>query len=169
MGRIRIAVMCFACLFLLAGPASADLVLHWALDDGAGNVAADSSGNGRDGEVVGTPNWVVGQIKGALDLDGSSNYIDYNEEIVSGTCSIALWLTSRDLPYSTDYRAILHDDVWGGGSVHGHLRSGTSLFNFDINGGGGSLPRQRPSRMNGTISPGRSTLRPTCRNFTLTV
>ena len=86
--------------------------------------------------VGGTPNWVVGQIGGALDLDGSSNYIDYNEEIVAGTCSISLWLMPRDMPYSSGYRAILHDDSWTGGSVHGHLRSGTSLFNFDINGGG---------------------------------
>ncbi|MHC4520830.1 MAG: LamG-like jellyroll fold domain-containing protein, partial [Planctomycetota bacterium] len=121
---------------MLAGSASADLVLHWALDDGAGTVATDSSGNGRDGDIGGTPNWVEGVIEGALDLDGSSNYIDYNEEIVTGTCSVALWLMPRDMPYTTDYRSIFHVEQWNAGSVHGHLRANTSLFNFDINGGG---------------------------------
>ena len=33
----------------LVGSARADLVAHWALDEGAGTVAADSSGNGNDG------------------------------------------------------------------------------------------------------------------------
>ncbi|UCD53393.1 MAG: hypothetical protein JSW27_12230, partial [Phycisphaerales bacterium] len=136
MCRRLIALTCFVCLLLPAGMASADLVLHWALDDGAGNVATDSSGNGRDGEIGGTPNWVEGVIKGALDLDGSTNYIDYNEEIVSGTCSIALWIMPRDMPYSSGYRAILHVEQWNAGSIHGHLRANTSLFNFDINGGG---------------------------------
>ena len=101
MGRRLIALMCFACVLSLAGTASADLILHWALDDAAGNVAADSSGNGRDGDVGGTATWVEGVIKGALELDGSSTYIDYNEQIVAGTCSIALWLTAPDLPIAT--------------------------------------------------------------------
>jgi hypothetical protein len=30
---------------ILAGSVSADLVLHWKLDDGAGSVATDSSGH----------------------------------------------------------------------------------------------------------------------------
>ena len=82
----KLVCLVSVCLVLgLASIASADLVLHWALDEGAGTVATDSSGNGRDGEIGGTPNWVEGMIEGALELDGSSNYIDYNEEIVSGT------------------------------------------------------------------------------------
>ena len=29
------------------------LVAHWALDEGAGNTASDSSGNGHDGQLTG--------------------------------------------------------------------------------------------------------------------
>ncbi len=134
----RLGYLVSVCLTLgLAGSASADLVLHWALDDGMGDTVFDSSGNNRDGSVGGTPHWVLGQIEGALDFDGSTNYINYDEEIVTGTCSIALWIMPRDLPYSSGYRAIVHNDVWTAGSIRGHLQADTSLFDFDVSGGGG--------------------------------
>ena len=113
------------------------LVAHWPLDETAGTVAADSSGNGFDGTIGGTPNWVPGTLGGALELDGTSNFIDVNKEIIRGNCSLALWIRARDLPYSSGYRAILHNDQWNAGSLHGHLRATTTLFNFDVNGGGG--------------------------------
>ncbi len=59
----------------LACSASADLVLHWTLDEGSGAVANDSSGNGRNGTIDGTPDWVAGMVRGALDMDGASDGI----------------------------------------------------------------------------------------------
>jgi len=136
MGKRCMCLVLALLVFGLASNASANLAAHWKLDETSGSVAADSSGNGFDGTVGGTPNWVPGQVDGALDLDGATNYIDVNTEVIRGTCSVALWIMPRNLPYSSDYRAILHVDEWNSGSLHGHLRNTTSLFNFDINGGG---------------------------------
>lgn len=73
------------CLFLLApvlglalanlsAAADPSLVGWWKLDDGAGSIAADSSGNGNDATLNGTVEWVEGQIAGGLHLDGSTAY-----------------------------------------------------------------------------------------------
>ena len=40
----------------------ASLVGLWQLDEGAGNVAHDSSGNGNNGTFQGSPQWVPGKI-----------------------------------------------------------------------------------------------------------
>ena len=51
-----------------------NLVGWWTLDDGEGTVAADSSGNGYDGTVVGAA-WIEGIHGSALDLHGNV-YVD---------------------------------------------------------------------------------------------
>lgn len=60
----------------LAGPAAADPVGRWALNEGAGQVAADSSGRGYDGRLGETgapdqhdPSWVPGRFGSALRFD----------------------------------------------------------------------------------------------------
>lgn len=46
----------------------AGMVAHWALDDGAGTVASDKSGNGHDGQVTGAT-WIPdGRFAGGLRL-----------------------------------------------------------------------------------------------------
>ena len=57
--------------FVQIGPGellSQGLQGHWKFDDGAGNLASDSSGNGRTGSLSG-PAWRDGFIGGALDFD----------------------------------------------------------------------------------------------------
>jgi len=44
----------------VAEAADPSLVAHYRLDEGAGNVASDSSGNGYDGTLLGQPQWVAG-------------------------------------------------------------------------------------------------------------
>jgi Concanavalin A-like lectin/glucanases superfamily len=122
-------------MLVAANNASAVMVAHWSLDEGSGAVAHDVTGNGHDAAVGGTANWVVGKIGGALDFDGTSTYIDMNDRVVTGTWSLALWLKPRDIPYSSGYYAVMHDDVWGAGAMHLHLRNTTSLLNADFNAG----------------------------------
>ena len=70
------------CLFslvlvlVLVGSASAALVGHWQLDDGSGTTAADSSGNGNNGTLQGTPQRVAGFAAGGLELNGTADYVD---------------------------------------------------------------------------------------------
>jgi hypothetical protein len=66
----------FVLVLSMTGNASANLVAHWKFDDGSGATAQDSSGNGYDGTLVGEPTWVAGQIDGALEFDGSNDYVD---------------------------------------------------------------------------------------------
>ena len=56
---------------------------------------------------------------------------------MTGNMTIALWMQPHNMPYTTDYRSIFHNNSWNAGSIHGHLRANTSLFNFDINSGKG--------------------------------
>ncbi|MHC4111997.1 MAG: LamG-like jellyroll fold domain-containing protein, partial [Planctomycetota bacterium] len=53
------------------------LVGWWRLDEDSGITATDSSSNGIDGTLIGGPVWVPGQIGGALQFDGSDDYVDF--------------------------------------------------------------------------------------------
>ncbi len=60
----------------LAPNAAADLVVHWKLDDAAGTIATDSSGNAVGGiwqETQGAPGWMPtsGVLGGAITFSGS--------------------------------------------------------------------------------------------------
>jgi hypothetical protein len=49
------------------------LVGYWKLDETSGTAAADSSGLGRSGTVVGTATWTTGKIGNSLQLDGNTH------------------------------------------------------------------------------------------------
>jgi hypothetical protein len=71
------------------------LVGWWKLDEGSGETAVDSSGNGLDSSIVGDPNWVKGTAGGALWLDGEGDYIDVGTDAaldISGQITVAAWI-----------------------------------------------------------------------------
>jgi hypothetical protein len=135
MYRKLIYLISFVLVLSMSSSASAELVAHWPLDEGSGKIAVDATGNGHDGTIGGTANWVAGMHGLALDFDGSSTYIDMDDEIVRGTWTLAMWLKPRDIPYTTDYYAVMHTDAWSAGTAHVHLRNTTSLWNVDTNSG----------------------------------
>jgi len=49
---------------------------YWKFDEGSGTVAADSSAYGNDGTLGGNPKWVTGQFGGALEFNGSGDYVE---------------------------------------------------------------------------------------------
>jgi len=51
------------------------LVGSWTFDEGSGTTAADSSGNGNNGILIGSPTWTTGKYGYALTFDGA-NYVD---------------------------------------------------------------------------------------------
>jgi hypothetical protein len=87
---------------------SAGPVAHWQLDEGAGTIAADSSGNGYDGTLVGDPLWVAGIIGGALQFDGVDDYVTITgykgidadrtdpDNPVQRAFSVACWINTAD-------------------------------------------------------------------------
>jgi hypothetical protein len=50
----------------------------WLFDEGSGDVAADSSGNGNDGAFMGDPTWISGKFGNALEFDGD-DYVSVND------------------------------------------------------------------------------------------
>ena len=92
----------------LTSPAYAQepgLVGWWKLD---GN-ASDSSGNNNHGTLFGNPQWVAGKIDGALDFDGTDDYVESGTNIIpgSGDFTIGLWLTVDSSVLVEDDRAVL--------------------------------------------------------------
>ncbi|MCP4453815.1 MAG: hypothetical protein GY809_20325, partial [Planctomycetes bacterium] len=74
-------------------PVSADLVGHWRFDESSGVVAHDSSGNGLDGSFNGDPQWVAGQMGGALEFDGDDSVeIPHNPLLsITDEITVAAW------------------------------------------------------------------------------
>ncbi len=69
-------------------------IAYYPLDEGTGNIATDTSGNGNDGTLVGNPQWVAGQIDGALQFDGTDDCVNLGNKPAfnpSGSFSISLW------------------------------------------------------------------------------
>jgi len=52
------------------------LMAWWKLDEISGNTAVDSSGHDNHGTLMGDPQWVAGQVGGALELDGDGDYVN---------------------------------------------------------------------------------------------
>jgi RHS repeat-associated protein len=77
----------------LASAPTSGLVAHWALDEGAGAIAADSSGNGNTGTLQNGPVWAAGKVgTSALDFDGADDRLTTaNPSTVSDNFTIAFW------------------------------------------------------------------------------
>ncbi len=84
------------CLVLgLACSASADLILHWTLDETEGLIAQDAAGT-ADGMVKGDAIWrpLSGSLGGALELDGVDDYVrtDYVLNPEDGPFTVFVWV-----------------------------------------------------------------------------
>jgi hypothetical protein len=86
----------------VTGAVSADLVGHWRFDEGSGTTANDTSGNGNHGTLNGGPKWAVGYFGGALEFDGTDDWIDCgnNPSLDLTTWTIMFWL---NLNQNKDY------------------------------------------------------------------
>jgi len=71
------------------------LVGWWKLDDGSGGMAADSSGNGLNGRLVGDPTWVDGIAAGALAFDGDGDYVNVGPDPkfnITNQITVSAWI-----------------------------------------------------------------------------
>ena len=63
------------------------LVVHYALDETSGSVAADLSGNGRDATFVGAPQLTGGE---GVRLDGVDDHVRLPDNVLAGLTSITV-------------------------------------------------------------------------------
>lgn len=81
------------------------LILHWKFDEKDGTTAADSSGNGNNGETRGSPTRIDGKLGGGLEFDGVDDFCEGPTQAfnnISNTFSIVFWarpLTNRVWTY----------------------------------------------------------------------
>ncbi len=71
------------------------LVAWWKLDDGSGDIAADSSGNGHNGTLAGDTSWVDGIDGGALAFDGDGDYVDIGKDPsfdIKNQITVSAWI-----------------------------------------------------------------------------
>ncbi len=73
-----------------------DIIGIWLFDEGKGNTVSDSSGNGNDGTIIGTPIWEKGKFGNALSI-AASNYIRVpnKPELSLKTFTITAWLSTK--------------------------------------------------------------------------
>ncbi|MHC4561131.1 MAG: LamG domain-containing protein, partial [Planctomycetota bacterium] len=106
----------FALVLSLVNNAKAELVAHWPFDD-SGTIAYDAVGS-NDGTLVGDPQWVAGTHGGALEFDGSGDYVDiaYSSDLSLHEFTLSAWVKIATEP-----------GVFG---IHG-TRAGAD-FTFDV-------------------------------------
>jgi hypothetical protein len=126
------------------------LVAWWALDDGSGTAAKDSSGNGNNGVVNGGAKWVVGRIDGALQFNGSdARVVVPHIPFDNRSFTITMWVnpvlyTGEQVVFSTGLTGAdntdMHLRLGGAGSGNvppGGVRIG--FYNNDLDTVGGLI------------------------------
>ncbi|WDI43169.1 LamG domain-containing protein [Bremerella sp. P1] len=97
---------------LYAAPASAELELHWQLDEGSGTSLSDVSGNNRHGSFqTGSPTWTTGPRDGALDFNGANNVRSNATFNPPERGTVAFWM-KRDDSVSGTERILGTADNW---------------------------------------------------------
>ena len=79
--------------FALAKVDPDTLVGMWLFEEGAGDVAKDTSKSGNDGTIVGPKKWRDGKFGRALEFDGNGVYVqvDSNDSITLEELTIVAW------------------------------------------------------------------------------
>jgi hypothetical protein len=94
-----------------------DLVGWWKFDEGKGTSAADSSGYGHAGTLMGNPKWqpTGGKVGGALEFDGDGDYVNLGKSPdfdLAEQITIAAWIKVNR--FDKEWQAIIAkgDSAW---------------------------------------------------------
>jgi hypothetical protein len=96
---------------------SAGLVGWWKLDETEGATATDSSGNGNNGTLIGSPIWRPqgGKIGGALEFNGKGDYVKINNESafdITDQITISAWVNIASVPQEWTGIVTKGDTAW---------------------------------------------------------
>jgi uncharacterized protein (DUF2141 family) len=135
-----------ACQVVMNGPRDVDanfvlsgsgggLVAGWALNEGTGAIAGDSSGNANTGALVNGPTWTTGKYGGALLFDGVNDRVRVNDSAsldLTTAATFEAWVYPTAVP--SGWRTILQKEVdayffTASGGGHGDLPTGGGTFN----------------------------------------
>jgi len=120
----------------------------WLFDDGSGNTASDSSGNGRHGDIMGGTQWIAGRYGGALNLNGTDGEVVITGyKGIGGTAgrSTVLWFRGTA---ERDHRLV----CWGANAeaIKYHIRVHESApYSLRVETQGGQLYSNGPTLVDG--------------------
>jgi hypothetical protein len=93
---IRLIFLVPALSVVVTSVARAEIVGWWKCDEGSGTVARDASRYGNDVFFQGDPQWVAGHFNGAIEFDGSGDYLDrgvYASSLdIVGAVTVTAWV-----------------------------------------------------------------------------
>ncbi|MBP8912603.1 MAG: discoidin domain-containing protein, partial [Phycisphaerae bacterium] len=119
------------------------LVGHWKLDEAAGLIAADSSGYGNHGRLVGMAGneWKAGTRGGALEFTGTGKYIDCGNDAslhLRGSVTISAWvkMSANNDGLYMGIGGKLKTDPYKGFSL---VRHSSNVFRFWADNGAGVI------------------------------
>jgi len=91
-------------------PTNLGLVGYWSMNEGAGTIAGDGSGNGNRGTLTGGPTWVDGKRGKALNFDGSDDYVQTPITDISFSGGTVSWWQKSNVAFNNN--AVVHAP-WG--------------------------------------------------------
>ena len=130
------------------------LIGHWKFDETSGTTAYDSSGNEYNAILYGTSNgsvsWVDGKVNGAIDLDGSNDYLaiqtlKYNQAGQIPAISISVWLKTSK---STEAYIVSFDRSENWRLSLGGMNDNKKVFFASSNNGGGTSDKYGATILN---------------------
>ncbi len=90
--------------FAMAGtltqpPLSSTIAGYWAFNENSGSTLTDSSGNGRNGTIYGSPTWTTGISSYGIDFDATDDYVDIGDHSAFSATDGA----GNDSPFSVSF------------------------------------------------------------------
>jgi hypothetical protein len=113
----------------IASTSMADIMAYYPMDEGSGTVVADTSGNGHNGTIEGTPTWVAGHDGTAVQFGTTgSNKINcgmWDNTSGTGKMTVACWV--KMATGGTTYQGILANRTsYNAGDMYWALEVGTA-------------------------------------------
>jgi hypothetical protein len=142
MSKRLTCLIAFVLVVSIGSGASADLLVHWRLDEGSGTIATDTSGNGYDGTFTGDPQWVAGHDSaGALHFDGVDDYVSHSlaGDQTYGAFTVAVWAKADDVAQA-DLAGVFSSHFPGGATGAGFqidLSAASMVYQIRPNSDGG--------------------------------
>jgi hypothetical protein len=104
----------------------------WALNEGSGTKATDSSGNGRNGALVNAPEWVAGKYGGGLKFDGVNDYVTIGDLDLAGPFTVSFWANALQLSGGCTGSVVMKRYDYGLEVCYGKMLGQVGEFNEDI-------------------------------------
>ena len=123
LGLITIGLICPTWFDAGTGYAEIDsksIVGAWLFNEAKGKIATDSSGNDKNGELVGGAKWVKGKFGNAIELNGKDAWVNVPEIKPLEEFTILKWFNSTGRVGL--WRCFFNRDGWSSGFVHYQFR-----------------------------------------------